>query len=203
MDILKENNNNLWCQKPCVERLDREKLNGHRAFILWLTGLPCSGKSTLADELVKVLHKSGQQSFLIDGDNVRQGLNSDLTFSPEDIGESNRRVGEVARLALDNGNIVVVALVSPFEESRRLARAMNKPGDFIEVHCKADKESCRNRDRKGLYERAMRGEIENFIGIDVEYEEPKNPEIVTETDSVNIQSSVQEIMKYLHGHGYL
>jgi len=199
----KKGKESLWWQEYCVDRLSTEKKSGHKAFILWFTGLSCAGKTTLANELVKMFYEAGLNTFVIDGDNVRHGLNSDLSFTVEDIEESNRRVAEVAKIGLDNGNIVVTALISPFRRSRKFARELNQQDDFVEVYCKAGESACQRRDRKGLYEKAKRGEVNNFIGIHIEYEEPANPEIIVNTEKMKTEACVKEIIGYLEENGYL
>jgi bifunctional enzyme CysN/CysC len=161
-----------------VDRTARERLNGHRGRVVWLTGLSGAGKSTIADAAEKELHAQGVRTFVIDGDNVRHGLNKDLGFTPEDRAENVRRVAEVARLMVEAGVVILVALVSPFRGDRRAARDLFDPGDFVEVHVRTPVEVCMARDPKGLYAKAASGDLPNLTGVGQEYEEPLDPELV-------------------------
>ena len=161
-----------------VDRLARERLNGHRGRVVWLTGLSGSGKSTIADTAERELHAQGVRTFVIDGDNVRHGLNKDLGFTSEDRAENVRRVAEVARLMVEAGTVVLVALVSPFRADRRAARDLFDPGDFVEVHVNTPVEVCAARDTKGLYAKAAAGDLPNLTGVGQEYEEPLTPDLV-------------------------
>ena len=180
-----------------VNREDREKLKGHKSFILWFTGLSGSGKTTLSREVEEALHKRGVHTYVLDGDNIRVGLNKDLGFSPEDRKENIRRIGEVAKLFVDAGIVVLTAFISPYREDRQFVRNLVKEGDFIEVYVKCPIEVCEQRDPKGLYKKARAGLIRNFTGIDDPYEEPQNPEIVVETDKMTIDQCVEKILSYL------
>jgi bifunctional enzyme CysN/CysC len=161
-----------------VDRGARERLSGHKGRVVWLTGLSGAGKSTIADAAEKELHAQGVRTFVIDGDNVRHGLNKDLGFTPEDRAENVRRVAEVARLMTEAGLVVLVALVSPFRADRRAARDLFDPGDFVEVHVQTPVEVCAERDPKGLYAKAESGDLPNLTGVGQEYEEPLDPELV-------------------------
>jgi bifunctional enzyme CysN/CysC len=161
-----------------VDRMARERLNGHRGRVVWLTGLSGAGKSTIADSAEKQLHAQGVRTFVIDGDNVRHGLNKDLGFTPEDRAENVRRVAEVARLMVEAGVVILVALVSPFRGDRRAARDLFDPGDFVEVHVRTPVEVCMARDPKGLYAKAASGDLPNLTGVGQDYEEPLDPELV-------------------------
>jgi bifunctional enzyme CysN/CysC len=165
-----------------VDRTARERLNGHRGRVVWLTGLSGSGKSTIADAAEKALHAQGVRTFIIDGDNVRHGLNKDLGFTPEDRAENVRRVAEVARLMVDAGTVVLVALVSPFRADRRAARDLFDPGDFVEVHVSTPVEVCIARDTKGLYAKAATGALPNLTGVGQDYEDPLTPDLVVAGD---------------------
>jgi bifunctional enzyme CysN/CysC len=165
-----------------VDRPARERLNGHRGRVLWLTGLSGAGKSTIADAAEKQLHAQGVRTFVIDGDNVRHGLNKDLGFTAEDRAENVRRVAEVARLMVSAGTVVLVALVSPFRSDRRAARDLFDAGDFVEVHVKTPVDVCAARDPKGLYAKAASGELPNLSGVGQEYEEPLTPDLVVAGD---------------------
>ncbi len=189
--------------KGRITKRDRQRIKGHKSAILWFTGLPSSGKSTIAHKLEEELNKRGIHTYVLDGDNVRRGLNSDLGFSPEDRRENIRRIGEVAKLFVDAGLIVMAAFISPYRESRRFVRNLVEPGEFIEIYVKCPLEVCEARDVKGLYKKARRGEIKDFTGISAPYEEPENPEIVVETDKESVEESVEKILNYLEEHGYL
>ena len=180
-----------------VTREERQRIKGHGAAVIWFTGLSGSGKSTLANELEYRLNKLGIHTFLLDGDNVRHGLNSDLGFSPEDRAENIRRVGEVARLFWEAGIVVLVSFISPYRKDRRRARSLIDDGKFIEVYVKCPLEVAEQRDPKGLYKKARAGIIQDFTGISAPYEEPENPEIVVETDRLSIEESVEKIFNYL------
>jgi bifunctional enzyme CysN/CysC len=177
-----------------VDRLARERLNGHRGRVVWLTGLSGSGKSTIADTAERELHAQGVRTFVIDGDNVRHGLNKDLGFTSEDRAENVRRVAEVARLMVEAGTVVLVALVSPFRADRRAARDLFDPGDFVEVHVNTPVEVCAARDTKGLYAKAAAGDLPNLTGVGQEYEEPLTPDLVVsgEGDLADAVSAVVE-----------
>lgn len=182
-----------------VTRADREIRNGHRGVIIWLTGLPGSGKSTLAYGVEERLFRSGYQTVVLDGDLLRKGVCSDLGYSAWDRHENVRRVGEIAKLFLEAGTIVLVALISPYRIDRACARALVAREDFIEVFCDAPLEICEARDPKGLYRRARSGEIANMTGIGAPYEPPENPELVLDTGfsdpNVCIRQIICEIQK--------
>lgn len=172
--------NVVW-HRPTITRAQREEQNGHRSAILWLTGLPSSGKSTLAHAVEGLLYQRGCRSFVLDGDNVRHGLCGDLGFSVGDRRENIRRVGEVAKLFMDAGLIVLVALIAPFRTDRQRVREMVKEGEFLEIYCNAPLEICEARDAKGMYKRARVGDIAEFTGISSPYEPPEQPDLVVET----------------------
>ncbi len=186
-----------------VTKEDRERLTGHKGVTLWFTGISCSGKSTLADEVQKRLFERGHLTYVLDGDNIRHGLNRDLGFSPEDRNENIRRIGEVARLFSDAGMINMVAFISPYRADRRRARALARDGEFIEIFCHCALEVCEQRDTKGLYRKARAGEIPEFTGISAPYEEPENPEIILHTDRESVQESVQSILAFLEERGII
>ena len=194
---------NITWHKPLVTREDRERRNLHRGVVLWLTGLPGSGKSTLAHEVERLLFERGCYCTVLDGDNVRHRLNKNLGFSPDDRKENIRRIGEVAKLFADIGIIVFAAFISPYAEDRDDARALSEPGRFVEVFCKCTVDECARRDPKGLYEKARRGEIKGFTGVDAPYEEPSNPELVIDTDDLSLEESAELIMRYLEEHGVI
>ncbi|AFK52527.1 NodQ bifunctional enzyme [Tistrella mobilis KA081020-065] len=174
----------------------RARRNGHTGGVLWLTGLSGAGKSTLAIELEQRLFAKGYQVFVLDGDNVRHGLNANLGFSPEDRTENIRRVGEVAALFAEAGFLVLTAFISPYRADRERARSAAGAG-FHEVHVRADLDVCEGRDPKGLYAKARRGEIRDFTGIDAPYEPPAAPELVVDTGRLSIEEAVQSVMDYI------
>lgn len=186
-----------------VTREDREKKFGHRGCTIWMTGLSGSGKSTLANALDEVLWERGIRSYVLDGDNIRHGLNKNLGFSPEDRTENIRRIGEVAKLFTEAGVVNVTAFISPYREDRDQARAAQGEGDFIEVYVKASVEECEKRDTKGLYAKARAGQIKEFTGISAPYEEPAKPEVTVDTESQSVEESLAVIVGYLQEKGYL
>lgn len=187
-------NANLVWQNPIVQRLQRERQNGHRSGVLWFTGLSGAGKSTLAHALERELHALGMRSYVLDGDNLRHGLCADLGFSDRDRSENIRRVGEASRLFMDAGCIVLCALISPFRDDRERVRALFENGDFLEIYCRCDLEVCEQRDVKGLYQKARSGEVQNFTGISSPYEAPQSPELCIDTDRHSLADSVQQVM---------
>jgi adenylylsulfate kinase len=194
---------NIHWHEGEVTRADRERAQGHRGATLWLTGLSASGKSTLARALEAQLFRRGATVYVLDGDNVRHGLNRDLGFSPVDRAENIRRIGEVARLLTEHGAIVVTAFISPYRADRDGVRALMAPGDFVEVFVDADLSTCETRDPKGLYAKARRGEIPEFTGITAPYEAPSAPELVVRTGGVTVDASVAELIAFLERGGYL
>jgi adenylyl-sulfate kinase len=194
--------NVVW-QPSHVERGQREKRRGHRGAILWFTGFSGSGKSTLSIEVEERLFAEGCFSYVLDGDNIRHGLNGDLGFSPEDRTENIRRVGEVAKLFCDAGAIVLTAFISPYREDRDAVRRITQPGDFIEVFVDCPLDVCEERDPKGLYAKARAGEIAEFTGISAPYEAPENPEICLRTAELTVEESADRIVEYLRAGGYL
>ena len=194
--------NIVWHQ-PKITKEDRHRLNNHRSCVLWFTGLSASGKSTLATEVERELYRCGIRTYVLDGDNIRHGLNKDLGFSPEDRKENIRRIGEVAKLFVDSGLFVLTAFISPYREDRDMVRAMLPEGEFIEIYVKCPLEVCESRDPKGLYKKARMGEIREFTGISAPYEEPLRPELVIETDRQTIEESVRQVVGYLKERGYI
>ena len=188
---------NLIYHQASVTRQRRNKLNDHHSVVLWFTGLSGSGKSTLAHALEEKLFQKGCRTFVLDGDNVRHGLNSNLDFSEKGRTENIRRISEVSKLMMESGLIVMAAFISPFNKDREEARKIISNYDFIEIYCKATLETCEARDVKGLYKRARAGEIKNYTGIDSPYEKPENPEIVIDTDQQSLEESVSEILDFL------
>ncbi len=181
----------------------RTQRNGHKAAILWFTGLSGAGKSTLAQAVEKELFIRRCHTYMLDGDNVRFGLNRDLGFSPEDRTENIRRIGEVANLMMDAGTICLTAFISPYRVDRQGAREIAPAGKFIEVYTKCSLEECERRDPKGLYKKARAGEIPEFTGISAPYEEPETAEIVVETDKNDVQACVRQVIDYLIEHEVL
>lgn len=184
-------------------REQRATRNQHRSFILWFTGLSGAGKSSLAEYLEGCLFERDCNTFILDGDNVRQGLCTDLQFSDEDRSENIRRIGEVSLLFIDAGVITLAAFISPFRADRDQVRSLVPEDDFIEIYCQASLEICEQRDVKGLYKKARRGEIIDFTGISSPYEAPINPEIRLDTGHHSLEQCADEIMAYLLQHGYL
>lgn len=192
---------NLHFHEHRVPRQEKEKRNQHKSRVIWFTGLSGSGKSTIANATEKVLHDMGLQTYILDGDNVRMGLNKDLGFSPEDRTENIRRITEVANLFADSGSIILTAFISPYRDDRNNAREIIGSEDFIEVFVSADLSVCEERDPKGLYKKARAGAIKGFTGIDAPYEEPINPELVVETDKNDIEACAQIVIEYLVKEG--
>jgi adenylylsulfate kinase len=186
-----------------ITKEDRRKLNGHGSVILWFTGLPSAGKSTLANEVEKKLISTGVRTFILDGDNVRMGLCKDLGFSEADRAENIRRIGEVSKLFVNAGCIVLSAFVSPYRRDRDAVRTLVDDGEFVEIYVKAPLEVCEQRDVKGLYKKAREGVIKGFTGIDDPYEEPLSPEITIETDKVSLAEGAEQILGYLSGRHVL
>ncbi|MBK7681331.1 MAG: adenylyl-sulfate kinase [Bacteroidetes bacterium] len=181
-----------------ISKADREKLLQQKPVLLWLTGLSGSGKSTIADRVEQALHQQGFKTYLLDGDNIRHGLNSNIDFSETGRKENIRRIGEVAKLFLDAGIIVISAFISPFREDREAVRNLLKEGEFIEIHVDCPLEICEQRDVKGLYAKARRGEIPNFTGISSPFEIPTHPEITVHTDQEKLDDSVNKILSYTY-----
>lgn len=189
--------------KGVIQKDDRQRLNGHKSAILWFTGLPGSGKSTLAHRLEEKLFAKGIRTFVIDGDNVRTGLNKDLGFSAEDREENIRRIGEVAKLFVEAGMMVMTAFISPYRKDRESVRNLVGKGEFIEVYVKCPLSVCEQRDVKGHYKMARQGVIKHFTGIDDPYEEPEHPEQVIETDQITVDKGVEHLIRYLAEKGYI
>ncbi len=192
----------MW-HHATVTRARREKMNNHRSVIAWFTGLSGSGKSTLAHAVEERLHQMGCRTFVLDGDNVRHGLCSDLGFSPEDRVENIRRIGEIAKLFQEAGVIVLTAFISPFHSDRDRVRSLIPHGEFLEIYCRCPIEVCEDRDVKGLYKRARKGEIKEFTGISSPYEEPTDPETVVDTASTPIDECVESVIALLVERGFV
>jgi adenylyl-sulfate kinase len=194
---------NLVWHAHQVTRQERSGQKRQQPCILWLTGLSGSGKSTIANALEGELLRTGHHSYLLDGDNIRHGLNKDLGFSDKDRVENIRRIGEVAKLFIDAGLIVITAFISPFRADRDLVRGLVAPGEFFEVYVRAPLDVCEQRDPKGLYKKARAGAIKQFTGIDSPYEEPLKPELTLDTDRLDLQQSTQALLDALRQSGRL
>jgi len=184
-----------------VTREQRESLNGHGAVVVWLTGLSGAGKSTLAHAVEKELHRQGKRTIVLDGDNVRHGLCSNLGFSPEDRTENLRRIAEVARLLVEAGVITLAAFISPMREHRAMIRSIIGPENFIEVYVQCPLEICESRDVKGVYQRARAGEIKDFTGISAPYEAPEVPDLVVATESMKLEECVEQLLGLINRPG--
>jgi adenylylsulfate kinase len=192
---------NITWHQSTISQHDREQRNGHKSCVLWFTGLSGSGKSTLAHAVEQRLFDLGCQSIVLDGDNIRHGLNKNLGFSPEDRKENIRRIGEVARLFNEAGVIALTAFISPYRADRDAARAIAEDGRFFEVYVKADLAICEERDPKGLYKKARAGEIPQFTGISAPYEEPENPEIQVDTGVQSLDECADAVIQVLRDRG--
>lgn len=184
---------NIFNQQYKITREDRRIAMGQNSFLIWFTGLSCSGKSTLANHLEIKLFEEGYKTYVLDGDNIRQGLNSDLDFSQPGREENLRRIGEVSKLFIDAGVIVLAAFISPFQKDREKVKLRVGAENFIEIHVNTSLAECERRDEKGLYKKAREGKISDFTGISSPYEPPENPDIVVETEGHSIEDSVQSI----------
>lgn len=180
-----------------ITKKDRQKLNGHKSFVLWFTGLPSSGKSTIAHKVELELYKRGIKTYVFDGDNIRTGLNRDLGFTEKERDENIRRIGEVIKLFIDAGLVVLTAFVSPLRKHREYVKSLLEDGEYIEIYVKCPPEKCAERDPKGHYEKAKLGIIKNFTGVDGTYEEPSSPDLVIETDKLSIEESVRAVLNLL------
>ena len=186
----------VWHQTK-ITKQNRQKLNGHKSMMLWFTGLSGAGKSTVASALENKLYEKGIHTYLLDGDNVRHGLNQDLGFTSEDRKENIRRLAEIGKLFVDAGIVVLCAAISPFQKEREQAKQIVGKDDFIEVYIKCSVEECEKRDPKGLYKKARTGEIQQFTGISQPYEEPQHPDIIIDTTNQSIENSVFKLMKFV------
>ncbi|XJZ28220.1 adenylyl-sulfate kinase [Bacillota bacterium Lsc_1132] len=193
---------NIYWHKQAIDKRQRQKLNGHKSLVIWFTGLSGSGKSTIANALELELYKRRMRTYLLDGDNVRHGLNSDLAFSKADRIENIRRIGEMAKLFVGAGCITLAAFISPYRSDRNRVREQLEQGEFVEVYVKCPLEICQLRDPKNLYKKALSGEISDFTGISAPYEEPENPDIVIESDRETVEEAVMKIVHYLDERDY-
>ena len=194
---------NITWHEGSVTRQEREKLLGQKGVTVWMTGLSASGKSTIAVILEQMLLHKHKHAYRLDGDNIRMGLNKNLGFSAEDRAENIRRIGEVAKLFTDAGVIAITSFISPYRKDRDAVRALNKPGEFIEVYVNVSLEAAEKRDPKGLYKKARAGQIKGFTGIDDPYEVPENAEIVIDTEKMKPEVAAEKILAYLEERGYL
>lgn len=192
--LLSASTNTVW-HHATVTRKRREEKNGHRGAILWFTGLSGAGKSTLAHAVEEVLHQRGCRTFVLDGDNVRHGLCADLGFSTEDRMENIRRIGEVTKLFMEAGVIVLTAFISPYRTDRKHVRNMVEQNEFIEIYCNATLEVCESRDIKGLYKKARAGQIAEFTGISAPYEVPVKADLTINTGSASLDVCVEQVIK--------
>lgn len=194
---------NITWHKGAIEKKDRERLLQQKGVVIWFTGLSGSGKSTLAHRIEELLFEKGHLCFILDGDNIRHGLNKNLGFSPEDREENIRRIGEVSKLFADAGLITMTAFISPYRADRDKARELLQKEEFIEVYVKIPLEIAEERDPKGLYKKARAGEIKEFTGISAPYEEPLSPEIVIDTSEHDLEASSRIVIRYLEKKGFI
>ncbi len=188
---------NVTWHDHSVARADREKIKGQKGVVIWFTGLSACGKSTIANTVDHLLSQMGRHTYLLDGDNIRMGLNKNLKFSAEDRAENIRRIGEVAKLFADAGIITLTAFISPYRKDRDAVRALMQEGEFVEVFVDASLETCEKRDPKGLYKKARAGEIKGFTGIDDPYEAPEKAEMVLDSNSKGIDELANEVVAFL------
>lgn len=194
---------NIVWHNQNITKKDREKLLNQKPILLWFTGLSGSGKSTIANTLEKRLYQLKYKTVLLDGDNIRHGLNNNLGFSDDDRVENIRRVAEVSKLFIDAGIIVITAFISPFIKDREIAKNLLKKNEFIEIFIDTPIDVCKKRDPKGLYKKAIQGEIKDFTGVSSPYETPLKPNINLKTDKLSIDESVEKILEYLKLEGYI
>lgn len=194
---------NITWHAASVSKEERRKNGGHHSFVLWFTGLSASGKSTVANAVARKLFEKNIGNYVLDGDNIRHGLNKDLGFSESDRTENIRRIGEVAKLFVDQGTIVLTAFISPFRVDRQQVRDILEKDEFIEVFVKCPIEECEKRDPKGLYKKARQGDIKQFTGIDSPYEEPVEAEVVVETHIYSIEQCAEQIIGYLQERSFI
>jgi adenylylsulfate kinase len=194
---------NVTWHEHAVSKDERLKLAGHKGAVLWFTGLSASGKSTVANVVDHKLHSMGKRSFVLDGDNIRMGLNKNLGFSADDRAENIRRIGEVAKLFSTAGVIAVTAFISPYRKDRDAVRALLPEGEFLEIFMNTSLELCEKRDPKGLYKKARAGQLKGFTGIDDPYEAPEKPELVLDGDTKSIDELADEVIAHLQAKGLL
>jgi len=201
-DDLKQIKNIYW-QTFSIGKKARAQLKNQKPVVLWFTGLSASGKTTIANLLEEYLHARDRHTFLLDGDNIRHGLNKDLSFTDPDRVENIRRIAEISKLMVEAGLIVIASFISPFYTDRRMARSLMEEGEFIEIYINASIELCASRDPKGLYKKAQNGEIKNFTGIDSGYDIPKRPEIIIDSSNTEAIDAANQILLYLESNNYL
>lgn len=194
---MNDDERNIVWHHSTLNKQDRQDLHQHKSVMIWLTGLSGSGKSTIANMVQNYLHEKGISVYLLDGDNLRHGINKNLSFSEEDRKENIRRTAEIGKLFVDAGVVVLAALISPFDIDRQLARSIYNSDEFIEVFIDCSLDVCENRDPKGLYKKARSGKIKQFTGIDQAYEKPANPEIIIETDKYSVEESANILLSFL------
>ena len=192
----------IW-HNASVTRQHRNQQNKHKSAVLWFTGLSGSGKSTLAHAVEEKLHQQGYRTFVLDGDNVRHGLSSNLGFSEADRKENIRRIGETAKLMMEAGIVTITAFISPYKKDRASVRNLMPHGDFIEIYCKTTIEICEKRDVKGLYKKARAGVIKNYTGINSPYEAPEKPEIEIDTEKLTLSESIEKVLENLTKRGIM
>ncbi|RXP45420.1 adenylyl-sulfate kinase [Lutibacter sp. HS1-25] len=180
-----------------VDCNDRRKSNKHNSFLIWVTGLSGSGKSTISNELEYTLHQKGIKTYVLDGDNIRNGINQNLTFSPEDRSENIRRIAEISKLFIDAGIVVIGAFISPYHKDRQEIKKIVGASNFVEVYVNTSVEECERRDVKGLYKKARNGEIKNFTGISAPYEAPQNPDIEIKTENETVEGAMVKIVNHI------
>lgn len=188
---------NIIPQDYHISKEQRSKMKKHNSFVLWFTGLSGSGKSTLANLVEKRLFNQGIHTYSLDGDNIRSGLNKNLTFTKEDREENLRRIAEVSNLFVDAGVVVIAAFISPLEKDRNLLRQIIGKDNFVEIFVNTSLQECEKRDVKGLYKKARAGKIQNFTGISAPYEKPKNPDIIVNTESSSLEESITKVINYI------
>ncbi|MEE9449020.1 MAG: adenylyl-sulfate kinase [Ignavibacteriaceae bacterium] len=195
---------NIYWHSGEISKEDRERQNGHKSVCIWFTGLSGSGKSSIARKLEEKLFERGIKTYVLDGDNIRHGLNNNLGFSPEDRTENIRRIGEVSKLFVDTGLVVMTAFISPYIEDRNNVRKLLAYGEFVEVFVEASIETCEERDVKGLYKKAKAGEIKEFTGISAPYENPENPELILNTtEETDVNINAEKVLNFLEGKKYV
>lgn len=194
---------NIVWHEASIEKVARRQKNGHESFILWFTGLSASGKSSVANAVAAKLFEENKQAYVLDGDNIRHGLNNDLGFDETSRKENIRRIGEVSKLFVDAGQIVLTAFISPYQADRDTVRALVEDGEFIEVFVNCSLEECERRDPKGLYKKARNAEIPNFTGISAPYEAPVNPEFVVDSEKFSIEDCADQLIAFLKEKQYI
>ncbi len=195
--------NHIRWHNGFVNRRDRNRLNNHKSGLIWFTGLPSSGKSTIAHLVEKYLFEEGIRTYVLDGDNVRHGLNSNLGFSRDDRYENLRRIVELSKLMVDAGLIVLASFVSPYKEDRKYVKERFQSDNFLEIYVKCSIEECEKRDPKGNYKKARAGIIQNYTGISAPYEEPENPDLIIDTENLDLETSVKEVLKLLREKNFI